>query len=178
MKICLTFVFACYCFVPCFNATANITSDCKIKQQQRQNFSEINIDKEVKKSPRFVSIKFNKVNARSDPDFNAPVEWIFNQKWEPLLVLDEYEHWRKIQDISGYRGWMHKSSLSTKRSVVVICETSMRKKPNTKAKINAKLCSQVRCFLLKEEGTWCKISCMGYNGWVEKECLWGVYYNY
>ncbi len=68
--------------------------------------------------PRFVSIKFNEVNARTGPNKDCPIEWVFIKKGEPVEVVAEYDQWRKIRDIKGEGGWVHSSVISGNRLVI------------------------------------------------------------
>lgn len=127
--------------------------------------------------PRFVTIKFNEVNARTGPEKNCPIEWVFIKKGEPVEVVAEYDQWRKIRDISGEGGWVHSSVLSGKRSVVVTSKNIMPllDSPSDYEHIVAKLTPQIRCNLSKCKGDWCKITCQNYKGWIARKYLWGVY---
>jgi 3-oxoacyl-[acyl-carrier protein] reductase len=40
--------------------------------------------------PRFVTIKFNEVNARTGPENDCPIEWVFVKKSEPVEVIAEF----------------------------------------------------------------------------------------
>lgn len=126
--------------------------------------------------PRFVSIKFNEVNARTGPSMKHPIEWVFVLKGEPVEVIAEYEQWRQIRDINGEGGWVHLSALSNKRSVVITGKDMiMLYKSQQNNRVVAHLAKDVRCQLNKCKDVWCKITCLKYSGWVEKKYCWGVY---
>lgn len=129
--------------------------------------------------PRFASIKSNEVNARVGPTIKSPIEWVFVKKGEPVEIIQEYEQWRQIRDISGEGGWVHSSVLSGKRSVIIISPTivNLTKTPSDKHKIIAKIHPKVRCLLNKCKGLACQINCQNKVGWVPKAALWGVYNN-
>ena len=65
------------------------------------------------KLPRFVCLKSNQANLRVGPGERFPIDWVFKKKGWPFEVTDEYEHWRKVTDIDGTTGWIHKSMLAS-----------------------------------------------------------------
>ena len=69
--------------------------------------------------PRFVSLKFNKVNLRSGPGGEYPVLWQYRQIGLPLLVDAEFGVWRKVRDADGTTGWMHGAGLSLRRMAFI-----------------------------------------------------------
>ena len=127
--------------------------------------------------PRFVTIKFNEVNARTGPVQDCPIEWVFIRKGEPVEVIAEYEQWRKIRDINGEGGWVHSSVISGKRSVIVVAKNTMPllDAPGKYNQIVAKLVPQIRCAFYKCKKDWCQVSCKSYKGWIARKFLWGVY---
>jgi SH3-like domain-containing protein len=127
--------------------------------------------------PRFVSIKFNEVNARTGPAVDCPIEWVFITKGEPVEVIAEYDQWRKIRDIKGEGGWVHSSALSGNRSVAVIGNNVMPLlgSPENYDKIVVKVSPSLRCSLLKCKNEWCQLKCNNYKGWIARKFLWGVY---
>jgi len=133
--------------------------------------------------PRFVSIKFNEVNARKGPSIKSSIEWIFIKKGEPVEIIAEYEQWRQIRDINGDSGWVHSSVLSGKRSVVIIGKelVFLTDKPDKKSKIIANIYPSVRCELNICKSDYCKVKCLVatkyYHGWLPRKSLWGIYDN-
>ncbi len=127
--------------------------------------------------PRFVTIKFNEVNARSGPVSDCLIEWVFVKKGEPVEVTAEYDQWRKVRDIKGEGGWVRANAISGKRSVVVVAKKpiSLLSAPDKYNQIVAKLSPQIRCDLSKCVQDWCKVSCQSHKGWVARKFLWGVY---
>ena len=114
--------------------------------------------------PRFVTIKFNEVNARTGPENDCPIEWVFGQ-------------WRKIRDINGEGGWVHSTVIAGNRSVVVVSKNPilLLSSPGKYEKAVAKLLPEIRCSLNKCQKEWCQITCNSYKGWVSRKVLWGVY---
>jgi len=135
------------------------------------------VSKEKLPIPRFVTIKFDEVNARTGPTNDCPIEWVFIRKGEPVEIIAEYEQWRKVRDISGEGGWIHSSALSSKRSVILISKNIMPliASPGDYNDIVVKLKPNVRCNLLKCKDEWCQLVCKSYKGFMARKFLWGVY---
>ena len=127
--------------------------------------------------PRFVTIKFDEVNARTGPAIDCPIEWVFIVKGEPVEIIAEYDEWRKIKDIEGEGGWVHSSAISGNRSVVIISKNIMPllATPANYDAIVIKVSPGLRCSLLKCKEEWCQIKCSSRKGWIAKKFLWGVY---
>jgi SH3-like domain-containing protein len=129
--------------------------------------------------PRFVSIKSSEANMRTGPDVRYPIKWVFIKKNEPVEIVAEFEHWRKIKDKSGEEGWMHESVLSGKRYAVI--QSDKVKLVRTKDVVMADgvfwVSPEVRVALLACNKEWCKIQSQGMKGWLERKYIWGIYPN-
>ena len=127
--------------------------------------------------PRFVTIKFNEVNARVGPRGDCPIDWVFTRAKEPVEIVAEYEHWRKISDIKGEGGWVHSRGLSGKRSVIITSPkiVYLYSSANKNSRVLAHLKPNVRCELDKWQTKWCKVTCQKTSGWIERKYLWGLY---
>jgi SH3-like domain-containing protein len=128
--------------------------------------------------PRFVTIKFNEVNARTGPNIDCPVEWVFIKKGEPVEIIAESDQWRKIIDNKGEGGWVHTTALSAKRSVIIKPINDilpLLAAPGKYDEIIAKLKSDLRCGLVKCQKDWCQIICQTHKGWVPSKFVWGIY---
>jgi SH3-like domain-containing protein len=126
--------------------------------------------------PRFVTIKSNEVNARVGPHMRYPVRWTFVRKGEPVEVIAEYEHWRRIRDRYNDEGWVHQSMLSPKRRVVIVANhpVALRRRPTEESTAIAELHPEVRADLDGCENHWCRLGVQGLHGWVPALALWGV----
>ena len=128
--------------------------------------------------PRFVSLRADEVNLRTGPGVRYPVEWVYQSKNLPVEVIAEFGTWRKVRDVQGAQGWIHQSMLSNRRMFVVIGQMrTIRKRDNSKSPPVAKLETRVIGELKQcPEGTgWCKVSTGGYEGWLRRVEVWGVY---
>ena len=57
--------------------------------------------------PRFVSLKSDRVNARSGPNKDQDVRWVYTHAGMPVEVTAEFENWRRIRDWEGAEGWVY-----------------------------------------------------------------------
>ena len=125
--------------------------------------------------PRFVSMKADEGNVRRGPSLTHRVDWVFKHAHQPLQVVAEYGHWRRVQDHEGQGGWMHYSLLSGARTVIVREDmVALRMKPEDRATINAHAEAGVIARLGECSLDWCRIRAGGHRGWVQKSSLWGV----
>jgi len=125
--------------------------------------------------PRFVSLKAKEVNMRQGPGRQYKIIWKYVRKWYPVEVIAEYNAWRKVVDIGGEEGWIHKSLLSGKRTAILIEEKMVwRRTPNDDA--NKVLISNSGVIAEIEEcrSGWCRLQYNDYRGWVPVHALWGV----
>ena len=126
--------------------------------------------------PRYVSLATGEVNLRTGPGMRYPVKLVVRKSGLPVEVVREFDVWRQVRDIDGDEGWVHKSMLSGRRSVVVKGQVqTLLRKPGTDAKPVAKLEPGVIARLQTCDSAWCQINVGGYGGWLKKETIWGVY---
>lgn len=127
--------------------------------------------------PRFASLKADEVNMRAGPGQSYPVEWVFTRKGLPIEIVAEYDQWRKIQDIEGTVGWVHRVMLSGQRTVVVAGAdlVTAYDDPADDAMAIFRAEPGVQGSLLSCEGDWCRIDVNGAKGWMPMASLWGVY---
>jgi len=125
--------------------------------------------------PRFVTLKTNRVNMRTGPGKNYPIQWQYQRRSLPVKVVGEFDVWRKVTDHDGITGWMHVSTLSLRRVVMIL---------DTTAKIHAENDSASKTRAVAEKGVlaeldycepeWCRLEAEGIVGWVQRKSLWGI----
>ncbi len=127
--------------------------------------------------PRFVSLRADKVYARSGPGTRYPIRWVFQKQGLPVEIILEYDTWRKIRDIDGSEGWVHQSLLSGARNGIVVGDeqVALRRKPDLDSGVLAYVEPQVVVRLEKCTPGWCLMNAAGYKGWAQKYKVWGVY---
>ena len=106
---------------------------------------------------------------------NYPIKFVYEQKYLPVVIIDEHYNWRKVKDYDNDTGWIHISQLSkiittvtTKDNQVVYSSPSIYSKPKAKLEIYQVLIIK-KCNL-----TWCEIKNAKINGWIKKEYLWAI----
>jgi SH3-like domain-containing protein len=129
------------------------------------------------KLPRFVSLNSAKVNVRAGPGVRYPITLQFVRRGLPVEVVAEFEYWRKIRDQDGAEGWVHKSLLSGRRTVVVSGNTvrQLLRKPEFNAEVVARMESGVQARLLACKGEWCQLEVGSWRGFLPRDQIWGVY---
>ncbi len=131
--------------------------------------------------PRFVSLRSDKVYARTGPGKEYPIRYIYQRKNLPVEVTLEYLGWRKIRDQQGAEGWVHNTLLSGKRNATIDIEQfniKIRKNPNQTARATALVENNAIVRIEKcIKNNWCQVSSAGYKGWIQRKNLWGVYQN-
>lgn len=126
--------------------------------------------------PRFVTLGTDEVNIRTGPGLRYPIRLVFRKDGLPVEVVREFDVWRQIRDIDGDEGWVHKSMLSGKRAVIVQGRVrTLLKKPDEGKKPVVKLEPGVVAALKTCRKDWCDLSVGGYDGWLKRDDVWGVY---
>ncbi len=126
--------------------------------------------------PRYVSLKSDDANIRVGPSKNYPIEIKFIKKNYPLKVLDEYEEWRKVEDFNRNIGWIHKSLISGIRTGIVLSNDN--KKIQLLNTLDGDVIGEIGngniVFLEKCKIDWCLVSLGDFEGWMDKNYIWGV----
>ncbi len=130
--------------------------------------------------PRYVSLKSDRVNLREGPSKDHRTSWVFQRAGLPVEITAEFENWRRIRDSEGTEGWVLQSLLSGRRTGIVAPwkrgeVIPIYVKPVEGAGLSAKLQSGVQGVLRKCDAQWCRITGEGYDGYIPKVLLWGVY---
>jgi SH3-like domain-containing protein len=129
-------------------------------------------------TPRFVSIKSNEVNTRVGPGDNYPIKWVIVKKALPVEVVEEYQHWRKIRDVSGDEGWVHSAMISGERSAIILNKNwEVKSKPELTSKTIATIEKGVVVGLNKCSNEACEVRIGKVDGWLPRAALWGIYKN-
>ncbi|MBQ8750821.1 MAG: hypothetical protein IJZ30_04215 [Alphaproteobacteria bacterium] len=126
---------------------------------------------------RFVSMRADKVNARSGPNIRYPIEWIYQQKNHPVEIIAEYEQWRKIKDYEGTTSWVRKNLLTNTRYALITepGENNIYSKESLNSDVIAKVENGVVGKIQKCTLSFCKLEFENkIEGWVQKSILFGI----
>jgi SH3-like domain-containing protein len=126
--------------------------------------------------PRFASLRSDKVNVRTGPGSQYPVEWVFQRKALPVEITAEFETWRKVRAQDGTEGWVQQGLLSGRRTAVVIgAVRPLRQNNDPQAGVVAAVEPGVVATLLSCHADWCRVEVDGQRGWLARSELWGIY---
>jgi SH3-like domain-containing protein len=126
--------------------------------------------------PRYVSLKFDKVNARAGPGDDHRLLWVYKARGLPLQIIAETSEWRRVCDPQGQTAWVHKRTTDGRRTVMNTQATpaELFRKPKATAKPAAYLNSRATAALDRCDKGWCKVHLDGASGWVREGALWGT----
>ena len=126
--------------------------------------------------PRFASIRASKVHLRAGPGIRYPVDWIFVRRGQPVEITAEFKDWRKVRDWQGTEGWVHRSMLSGRRTVVIKGGIQpLRREAHQESPLTARVMEKEIGRVIKCEQNWCKLELGKIRGWMQKIHLWGTY---
>ena len=130
---------------------------------------------ETKPAARFGSLRAEKVNLRSGPGPDYPIQWVFVRRGLPVEVLAAFDIWRKVRDSEGTEGWVHQGMLSGRRSVLIDgANRALRHDPVPNGAVVAQLEAGVIATVSRCDPSWCEVKTHRYRGWIERNGLWGL----
>jgi len=133
-------------------------------------------DKTALPVPRFVTLRSDKVNVRTGPGEQYPIDWVFTRKDMPVEIVAEFNHWHRIRDVEGTEGWVQERMVTGKRAVIVRGQQRvLRDRPAGDAAIVARAEPGVIAKLLECQPVWCRVEAGGVSGWLKRDEIWGVY---
>lgn len=130
--------------------------------------------------PRYASLKSDKVNLREGPSKDHRTKWIYQRAGLPVEIIAESENWRRIRDSEGAEGWVLHSLLTGRRTALIAPWLKDRPVPLYKnsgkdSTIEAQLMPGVLAVIKFCDTSWCRISGDGFDGYIDKTQIWGVY---
>jgi SH3-like domain-containing protein len=125
--------------------------------------------------PRFVSLKSNEVNLRVGPGERYPIAWVYQRAGLPVKIIEEFAHWRKIEDVEGTTGWVNKNLLEATRTAMIMGHPQLLyKKPDATSKPVMRADPRVIGRVEACAPDWCLLMIEGREGWIRKPDIWGV----
>jgi len=130
----------------------------------------------IEVQPHYASIRREQAFLREGPSYAHRILWIYKRKDYPVMILASFDAWRRVKDVDGTVGWMHRTQLSDKRSVLFIgfTKSALRAGDDPKSKIVAYAAPGVVAWLKACEPQFCEVEASGTDGWVDKRNIWGV----
>jgi SH3-like domain-containing protein len=126
--------------------------------------------------PRYVSLKFDKVNARAGPGDDHRLLWVYRVRGLPVQVVAETTEWRRVCDPDGALAWVHKRTTDGRRTTINMTATPapIYRRPKETARVTAYLKPKALAALVRCDGDWCKVRADDAAGWVRAGELWGT----
>ena len=119
--------------------------------------------------------KYDEVNVRNGPGLNNLILFTILKKGYPLLIVENFEDWFRVEDVEGRKGWISKTQLSSKSSAIVISDSEkIYKFPSITSKVLAIAKKNFVIEIIKCRENWCKVNEKEVKGWLNKDGLWGV----
>lgn len=130
--------------------------------------------------PRFVSLKPSDTPMREGPSKDHRIKWVFKREGLPVEVIAEHEQWRRVRDSESTDGWVYFGRLSNRRTVIILAgkerkERDLFSKESEESTVVARLQPGVIANVETCSLAWCQVSVEGYEGYLKKDALWGVY---
>lgn len=132
------------------------------------------LSNEVVEAKQFVSLKSSKINMRVGPGDEFPISWVFLRAGLPMMLIAEFQHWRKVRYLDNTEGWMHKNMISGRNTAIVLKDNALLYKRDSESCPIAKLEKDVVVRVLEKRNNWIKVDINKIKGWIFKENLWGV----
>ena len=126
--------------------------------------------------PRYVTLKFAKVNARAGPGEDHRLRFIYRQRGLPVQVVAETSDWRRVCDPEGQVTWVHKRVTDGRRNVINMGArpAALYRAPKPGAEPAAYLNVRALAALVRCEKGWCKVKAGRATGWARQGALWGA----
>jgi len=126
--------------------------------------------------PRYVSLKFDEVNARAGPADDHKRLWVYRVKGLPVQVVAETREWRKICDPEGRTAWVHRRTTDGRRMVMRTAAEALplRRKPEPAGRVFAYLGPRSLAALDRCSAGWCRVRAGRATGWAPATEVWGA----
>jgi SH3-like domain-containing protein len=126
--------------------------------------------------PRYVSLKFDKVNARAGPGDDHRLLWVYRVRSLPLQVVAETPEWRRVCDPDGQLAWVHKRTTDGRRTAMNVAPdpAPLRARPRLDARVVAYLKPRALADLVRCDKDWCRVRADDASGWVRAGDLFGT----
>jgi SH3-like domain-containing protein len=130
---------------------------------------------ETRAPPHFASLRAEKVNLRSGPSEDFPIQWVFSRRGLPVEILAAFDIWRKVRTFDGTEGWVHQQMLTGRRSALITGTIrNLHRDPDPASSIVAQLEPGVVAAMSHCNPDWCELKAGGYKGWLKRDELWGL----
>jgi SH3-like domain-containing protein len=127
------------------------------------------------KLPRFVSLRSDEINLRVGPGQTYPIEWVLTRKGMPVEIVREFQSWRMVRVWQDKSGWILDRMVTAERHIIVDgAVRALHRRPDAASDIVARAEPGVLAKLLECQNDWCRVEAGGYQGWLQRDDVWGV----
>jgi SH3-like domain-containing protein len=126
--------------------------------------------------PRYVSLKFDRVNARAGPGDDHRLLWVYRVRGLPVQVVAETAEWRRICDPEGEMVWVHKRTTDGRRTAINMLATPLplHRRPKEVSRVVAYLNPRALAALVNCDDGWCRLKADDVSGWARESEVWGA----
>lgn len=126
--------------------------------------------------PRWLSLKSDRVFARQGPGLDYPILWRYQVSGLPVQVIAETSDWRKICDPEGGVAWVHRSVVSSRRSVLNLSPdlVDIHSGRSDTSPVRARLSPRSLVSLSECVDQWCEIRVRRLRGWLPQRAIFGA----
>lgn len=126
--------------------------------------------------PRWLSLKSDEVRARYGPGLDYRILWEYRSSGLPVQVIAETTEWRKICDPEGGVAWVHRSVVSSRRSVFNASdvEIPIRAGRSETSALRARLTPHALVAIEACEDGWCEVRARRMRGFVRQRDVFGA----
>ena len=126
--------------------------------------------------PRWLSLKSSEVHARFGPGLDHRILWEYRVSGLPVQVIAETTEWRKICDPEGAVAWVHRSVVSSRRSVLNASdeEIPIHSGRSAASPVRARLAPHSLVPMDECEDGWCRVRSRRLRGWVRQSAVFGA----
>lgn len=126
--------------------------------------------------PRWLSLKSDEVRARQGPGLDYRILWEYKVSHLPVQVIAETTEWRKICDPDGAVAWVHRSVVSSRRSVFNATdrEIPIHAGRSATSQVRARLSPRSVVSIDACEDGWCEVRVRRMRGWVPERAVFGA----
>ena len=126
--------------------------------------------------PRWLSLKSDEVRARQGPGLDYRILWEYQVSNLPVQVIAETTEWRKICDPDGAVAWVHRSVVSSRRSVfnATDAEIAIHAGRSEGSQVRARLSPRSLVSIDACEDGWCEVRVRRMRGWVRERAVFGA----
>lgn len=130
---------------------------------------------QARKTPYWASITKTEAMMRVGPSYDYPSSWLYRQRGLPVRVIQVLGSWRKVEDSTGTKGWMHVRLLGDAPTAIVIDSIApLREGRGDGGRVLFRAEPGVVGAISECSGGWCLFDVGGKRGYVRAENLWGA----